>query len=62
VVRQEPRRRRWLAAATGVEPLGNVAGVWNEVPESTCVIVHPGGAELRPFRPAAPSNTMTGVA
>ena len=43
------------------EPLGDVAGVWNEVPESTCVIVHPGGAELRPFRPTAPSSTMTGV-
>ena len=42
------------------EPLGDVAGVWNEVPESTCVIVHPGGAELRPFRPTAPSSTMTG--
>ena len=39
------------------EPLGDVAGVWNEVPESTCVIVSAGGAELRPFRPA-PSTAV----
>ena len=44
------------------EPLGDVAGVWNEVPESTCVIVGPDKAELRPFRPAAPSASIPGVA
>jgi predicted glutamine amidotransferase len=38
------------------EPLGDVAGVWNEVPESTCVIASRGGAELRPFQPTAPSS------
>jgi hypothetical protein len=37
------------------EPLEDVAGVWNEVPESTCGIIGPGRAELRAFRPAAPS-------
>ncbi len=33
------------------EPLGDLAGVWNEVPESTCGIVHEGQDELRPFTP-----------
>jgi predicted glutamine amidotransferase len=36
------------------EPLGDVAGVWNEVPESSYGIVGPERAELRPFRPKAP--------
>ncbi len=40
------------------EPLGDVAGVWNEVPESTCSIVGPDHAEMRPFRPTAPSTTV----
>ncbi len=33
------------------EPLGDLAGAWNEVPESTCGIVHDGQDELRPFAP-----------
>ena len=33
------------------EPLGDLAGAWNEVPESSCGIVQAGGDELRPFRP-----------
>lgn len=33
------------------EPLGDLPGAWNEVPESTCGIVRPGADELRPFRP-----------
>jgi predicted glutamine amidotransferase len=33
------------------EPLGDLAGAWNEVPESTCGIVHGGHGELRPFTP-----------
>jgi glutamine amidotransferase len=33
------------------EPLGDLAGVWNEVPESTCGIVQHGQDELRPFTP-----------
>jgi predicted glutamine amidotransferase len=33
------------------EPLGDLAGVWNEVPESTCSIVPQGQDELRPFVP-----------
>jgi glutamine amidotransferase len=33
------------------EPLGDLAGVWNEVPESTYGIVQEGQDELRPFVP-----------
>jgi predicted glutamine amidotransferase len=38
------------------EPLGDVAGVWNEVPEATCAFVAPGQASIRPFRPCAPAS------
>jgi predicted glutamine amidotransferase len=34
------------------EPLGDLPGAWNEVPESMCGIVRPGADELVPFRPA----------
>jgi predicted glutamine amidotransferase len=37
------------------EPLGDVAGVWNEVPESSYGIVGPDHSEMRPFRPQAPA-------
>jgi len=37
------------------EPLGDVAGVWNEVPEATCGAVARDGARMRPFRPDAPA-------
>jgi predicted glutamine amidotransferase len=40
------------------EPLGDVAGVWNEVPESTYGIVSPDHAEMRPFQPKAPSTRV----
>jgi predicted glutamine amidotransferase len=33
------------------EPLGDLPGVWNEVPESHLGIVRPGDDELRPFTP-----------
>jgi predicted glutamine amidotransferase len=33
------------------EPLGDLEGVWLEVPESTAVIVQRGADEQRPFRP-----------
>ncbi|GAA4813433.1 class II glutamine amidotransferase [Streptomyces ziwulingensis] len=33
------------------EPLGDLPGVWNEVPESTYGVVHPGGDEMAPFTP-----------
>ena len=34
------------------EPLGDLAGAWNEVPESHVGIVQPGADELRPFVPS----------
>jgi predicted glutamine amidotransferase len=33
------------------EPLGDLPGVWNEVPESSYGVVREGDDELRPFRP-----------
>jgi predicted glutamine amidotransferase len=33
------------------EPLGDLAGAWNEVPESSYGVVQDGDDELRPFRP-----------
>ena len=33
------------------EPLGDVSGAWNEVPEAHVGIVQPGADELRPFAP-----------
>jgi glutamine amidotransferase len=33
------------------EPVGDLAGAWTEVPESSCVIVQEGRDELRPFTP-----------
>ena len=34
------------------EPLGDLAGAWNEVPESHVGIVQPGVDELRPIAPS----------
>jgi glutamine amidotransferase len=44
------------------EPLGDVEGVWNEVPEATYGIVGRGQDEMRPFRPRAPSKAALVVA
>ena len=33
------------------EPLGELAGAWNEVPESSYGVVREGEDELHPFRP-----------
>ncbi|MFD1504657.1 class II glutamine amidotransferase [Georgenia yuyongxinii] len=33
------------------EPLRDLTGAWNEVPESSCGVVGPGHAELRSFQP-----------
>jgi glutamine amidotransferase len=41
------------------EPLGDVAGVWNEVPESTVGIVGPDHSEMRPFEPKAPAMAVS---
>jgi glutamine amidotransferase len=43
-----------LSAETRIvvsEPLGDLAGAWNEVPEASAGIVQEGQDELRPFRP-----------
>jgi glutamine amidotransferase len=36
------------------EPLGDLAGAWNEVPESTYGVIQKGEDELRPFTPTPP--------
>jgi glutamine amidotransferase len=36
------------------EPLGDLKGVWREVPESTCLTVHGAEMELAPFAPTSP--------
>jgi predicted glutamine amidotransferase len=35
------------------EPLADLPGVWDEIPDGTALIVQPGADETRPFRPAA---------
>jgi predicted glutamine amidotransferase len=40
------------------EPVRELAGAWNEVPESSYGIVQEGQDELRPFRPKAPTKAM----
>ena len=42
------------------EPLGDLAGAWNEVPESSVGIVQRGADELRPFKPIPPSSGAAG--
>jgi len=36
------------------EPLGDLPGVWNPVPEASWGVVQPGPDELGTFRPTAP--------
>ncbi|MBC2932083.1 class II glutamine amidotransferase [Nocardioides sp. zg-1228] len=36
------------------EPLGTLVGMWQEVPESTLLVVRDGVEEVRPFRPVGP--------
>ena len=43
------------------EPLGDLAGVWNEVPESSYGIVQEGQDELRPFTPRIPAAQYAGA-
>ncbi len=40
------------------EPLGDVAGVWNEVPESSWGVIGPDREEMQPFRPEAPAASV----
>jgi predicted glutamine amidotransferase len=45
------------------EPLGDLAGAWNEVPEGSCGIVNYGHDEFQPFLPRAPQLVVgAGVA
>jgi glutamine amidotransferase len=37
------------------EPLGDLEGAWNEVPESSWGVVRDGQDELRPFTPRPPA-------
>ena len=39
------------------EPLGDLEGAWNEVPESTWGVIQGGQDELRPFNPRSPAET-----
>jgi predicted glutamine amidotransferase len=39
------------------EPIGDLPGAWNEVPESSYGVVGPGDDELRPFRVKPPSRS-----
>jgi len=43
------------------EPLRDLAGVWNEVPESSYGIVQAGQDELRPFTPRVPTAQFAGA-
>jgi glutamine amidotransferase len=36
------------------EPLGDLPGVWNEVPEATYGVIQPGTDEMHPFTPLTP--------
>ena len=38
------------------EPLSDLPGVWNAVPESTCISIHNGSADLTPFEPIYEEN------
>jgi len=40
------------------EPIGNVPGAWNEVPEASYGVVGGGDDQLRPFRPKAPATAV----
>jgi predicted glutamine amidotransferase len=41
------------------EPLGDLAGAWNEVPEASYGIVQEGQDELHPFQPIPPNGAKT---
>ncbi len=62
-----PKRELFQEASVDVrlvvsEPLGDVPGVWNEVPEATVSVIDRGHDEMRPFRPRAPSTSVPVVA
>jgi glutamine amidotransferase len=44
------------------EPLGDLAGAWNEVPESSWGVIQDGQDELHPFEPRLPSRPVAAPA
>jgi predicted glutamine amidotransferase len=42
------------------EPLGDLQGAWEEVPESTCVVVHDGEVSTHPFIPEDSAAAASG--
>ena len=36
------------------EPLGDLPGAWNEIPESSAGVIRPGADQIRPFQPLLP--------
>jgi len=36
------------------EPIADLPGAWNEVPDGSVLVVQPGADEMRPFRPSVP--------
>ena len=40
------------------EPLRDLPGAWNEVPESSYGVVQPGQDELHPFKPKPPAKQV----
>ena len=44
------------------EPLGDLPGVWNEVPEASYGVIQPGEDELHPFAPVSPGVLTQGAA
>jgi len=50
------------ARAVVSEPLGDLVGAWNEVPESSIGIVQPGQDELQPFTPRRGAAVVASVA
>jgi predicted glutamine amidotransferase len=43
------------------EPISDLPGLWNEIPESTVLVVQPGPDEQRPFRPRFEPAETNGV-
>jgi hypothetical protein len=43
------------------EPIADLAGVWDEIPEASVLIVQPGADELRPFRPHVQAGETNGA-
>jgi predicted glutamine amidotransferase len=41
------------------EPLSDLPGIWNEVPEATVLTIQPGPDERRAFKPRAPEDVAT---